>query len=304
MKKVVSAVPPGASPAAGDGWFKIWYEGYDDATGKWCTERLMSEHGRLSVSIPSDIAGGYYLVRTDLLALHQANLNPPNPQFYVGCAQLLLSSGGTSMPRDTVNIPGYVDLSKTAMTFNIWDKPMKLPYPEFGPPAYRSDTNSPQTTSSGEQTEGLKPADCILESANWCGFESASYSTQDGCWNVSVGSDTLKRHNLTSWIRHRTLAGPSPKCAGAPPNPRENTTVTFGMPDAKRYKMHALPATTMDLPTQARFAHQRCGRWTCPSRHQPLPPCHIHTRNSNAHIGMPLGWAIEVRNRQARTQQI
>lgn len=189
MKKVTSAVPPGASPAAGDGWFKIWYEGYDDATSQWCTEKLISDHGRITVTIPTDVAGGYYLVRIELLALHQANLNPPNPQFFVGCAQLFLTSTGTAVSKRTVAIPGYVDLSKTAMTFNIWEKPMKLPYPEFGPPKYQSGSNSTQTTSVEDQMEGLKPAGCILESANWCGFEVASYTTQDGCWNVSLRAD-------------------------------------------------------------------------------------------------------------------
>lgn len=186
MKKVTSVVPPGASPAAGDGWFKIWYDGYDGASSKWCTEKLISDNGRLSVTIPTDIAGGYYLVRTELVALHQANQNPPNPQFFVGCAQLFLSSAGTATPKNTVAIPGYVDLSMTAMKFNIWETPMKLPYPEVGPSAYHSETNTPQMATSEEQTEGLKPAGCILESANWCGFEVSSYTTQDGCWNVSL----------------------------------------------------------------------------------------------------------------------
>ena len=259
LKKVTSAVPPEAAPAAGDGWFKIWYEGYDDATNRWCTEKLMSENGRLSVTIPTDIEGGYYLVRTELLALHQANLNPPNPQFFVGCAQIFLSSGGTSIPKDTVAIPGYVDLSKPAMTFNIWDKPMKLPYPEFGPSAHQSGTNGSQMVGSGEQTEGLKPAGCILESANWCGFEVASYSTQDGCWKVRLGPQLFKRNHLISSISHRTLAGPSPKYATAPPVPRENITVISGMQDAMRYKMHVLPVPTLDLPTQARSVRQRFG---------------------------------------------
>lgn len=35
------------------------------------------------------------------------------------------------------------------------------------------------------QTEGLKPANCVLENANWCGIELDSYSTQVGCRNVS-----------------------------------------------------------------------------------------------------------------------
>ena len=184
LKKVDSAVADGI--AAGPGWFKIWGESYDDATGKWCTEKVIANNGLLSVKIPTDIAGGYYLVRPELLALHQANLSPPNPQFYVGCAQLFLSSGGSATPGDTVSIPGYVDMSNPAMSFNIWDQPMKLPYPTYGPKAYQGSTNATQPSGAMEQTEGLRPAGCILENANWCGFEVSSYTNQEECWNVSL----------------------------------------------------------------------------------------------------------------------
>lgn len=35
------------------------------------------------------------------------------------------------------------------------------------------------------QTIGLKPLNCVLENANWCGIELDSYYTRDGCLNVS-----------------------------------------------------------------------------------------------------------------------
>lgn len=136
MKKVDSAIA--SNNAAGDGWFKIWDESFDEAAGKWCINKMVDNNGHLSVTVPIDIEGGYYLVRPELLALHAAQDSPPDPQFYVGCAQVYVDSTGSAKPA-TVTIPqDYVDISMPGMTFNIYSKPLALPYPMFGPAAYRS----------------------------------------------------------------------------------------------------------------------------------------------------------------------
>ncbi|MCJ1457156.1 hypothetical protein MMC28_007523 [Mycoblastus sanguinarius] len=172
--------------AAGDGWFKIMEDGYDSSAGKWCTEKLIPDDGHLAASIPSDLAAGYYLVRPELLALHQADKTPPDPQFYVGCAQIFLSSSGSATPQDTVSIPGYVNMSTPAMTFNIWQVPMKLPFPDFGPPLYTASTSKRDLeVRTVTQTIGLKPEGCVMENVNWCGFLPPTYSDQNGCWAAS-----------------------------------------------------------------------------------------------------------------------
>lgn len=187
MKKVDSAIAD--NNAAGGGWFRIFAEDYDSSAGKWCTEKLLDNNGHFSVSIPNDIEGGYYLVRPELLALHNSNKSPPDPQFYVGCAQIFLKSNGAATPKDTVSIPGFVDMNKNAaaMTFNIYEEPMALPYPMFGPTVYTgSSKRSLETREEMTQTEGLRPANCIMENSNWCGFEVKSYSDETGCWKVRI----------------------------------------------------------------------------------------------------------------------
>lgn len=183
LKKADSAID---DTAAGQGWFKIWDEGYDEAAGKWCTEKLMPNNGRLSVQLPDGLEGGYYLVRPELLALQQADETPSDPQFYIGCAQIFLQSSGTGTPQDTVEIPGHVAEGQPSLVFDIWTVPMALPYPLPGPAIYAptGDGTTPLTTL--QQTEGLKPADCVLENANWCGIELSPYNTADGCWNAST----------------------------------------------------------------------------------------------------------------------
>ncbi|KAL9129031.1 MAG: hypothetical protein Q9217_002401, partial [Psora testacea] len=189
MKKVDNAAAN--NNAAGGGWFKIMEDGYDSAANKWCTEKLDPNNGHLAATIPSDLAPGYYLMRPELLALHQADKTPPDPQFYVGCAQIFLSSGGSATTKSTVSIPGYVDLKTPAMTYNVWQVPLKLPFPGFGPPVYIA--GSAKRDVKGltlAQTIGLKPATCVMQNANWCAFLPPKYIDQDGCWSASKNCST------------------------------------------------------------------------------------------------------------------
>lgn len=188
MKKVNSA---NEDSGVGDGWFSIFYEGYNNATGKWCTERMM-DNGKISVEIPNDLAPGDYLIRSELLAMHSAAVpDKPDPQFYISCAQVFLKSTGSAVPKDTVSIPsGYVNMQMPAMTYNIYLGPEhNAAYPDYGPPVYKS---SGQSNGKGNQvqTKGLKKEGCVLEDGDWCGVEVPKYTDEHGCWEVSVPSVT------------------------------------------------------------------------------------------------------------------
>ncbi|KAJ9272904.1 CAZyme family AA9 [Paecilomyces variotii] len=223
MKKVASATA--SNNAAGDGWFKIWESVYDESVGKWGTEKMIDNDGHISVTIPSDIEGGYYLARTELLALHAASQG--DPQFYVGCAQLFVVSNGTARP-STVRIgEGTYDLSMKGLTYDIYEMPLALPYPMYGPAVYEAgddegsgmDASSPGVVSTPTatalassvvatgvaadekyevliQTEGLKPKNCVFVNGNWCGLEVPDYNDQNSCWEAS---DNCWRQNDDCW---------------------------------------------------------------------------------------------------------
>ena len=60
-------------------------------------------------TIPASLAPGNYLIRHELLALHQAN----TPQFYAECAQLQVTGSGSASPSGDflASIPGYAPQS-------------------------------------------------------------------------------------------------------------------------------------------------------------------------------------------------
>lgn len=81
LKKVNDAK---TDSGVGGGWFKIAEDGFDGS--KWGVDRLIANQGVQTVTIPSCIAPGQYLLRGELIALHSAS-SPKGAQFYmVSCA--------------------------------------------------------------------------------------------------------------------------------------------------------------------------------------------------------------------------
>ncbi|KAI1770270.1 glycoside hydrolase family 61 protein [Hypoxylon cercidicola] len=175
--------------AAGPGWIKLWEDGYDDATGKWCTEKLIDNNGLMSVDLPQSLPGGNWLFRPELLALHNADKG--DPQFYTGCAQVFVQSSSTTpleVPTEySVSIPGYVQADDPGLTFNIYSP--QFPYTMPGPKVYEPTSPATIAASSSKvtlkQTEGKLPSTYLIKNANWIGVEVADYSTEDGCWEAS-----------------------------------------------------------------------------------------------------------------------
>lgn len=190
------------TPASSTGWFKIFEDGYDNSTNKWCTKKLIDTNGLLSVALPSGLPTGAYLVRPELLALHEAQIG--DPQFYVGCAQIFVSgtsSGQLTIPSgNEATIPGYVKAGDPSVTFNIYTP--VFPYPMPGPPVFFPEASAVAAASSNNRISSSSsssnlaasaqrvgaafvPGACLIKNANWCGVEVPSYTTEDGCWDAS-----------------------------------------------------------------------------------------------------------------------
>lgn len=80
MKKVTNAL---TDPGYGSGWFKIAEDGLSG--GSWGVDRLIANGGIQTITIPSCIAPGDYLLRGELIALHSAG-SQGGAQFYMGAS--------------------------------------------------------------------------------------------------------------------------------------------------------------------------------------------------------------------------
>ncbi|KAI2643393.1 glycosyl hydrolase family 61-domain-containing protein [Xylaria nigripes] len=123
----------------GPGWFKLWENGYDEASQTWATQKLIANNGIVSLQIPDAMQTGTYLIRPEIIALH--NLANGPAQFYIGCAQISVQGAPIAtrdIPAgDMVSIPGYIQASDPAVQFNSNPgAPKNFPYIMGGPKVY------------------------------------------------------------------------------------------------------------------------------------------------------------------------
>ncbi|KAH7355576.1 glycosyl hydrolase family 61-domain-containing protein [Pyrenochaeta sp. MPI-SDFR-AT-0127] len=109
LSKASSAV---GSDGSGD-WFKIKEIGPSFASG----QAVWDMSATYSVSIPSQVPAGEYLLRIEQLGIH----NPGSPpQFYIACAQIKITGSGSGNPSPVVKIPGHVKSTDSGYTANIY----------------------------------------------------------------------------------------------------------------------------------------------------------------------------------------
>ncbi len=87
-----------------------------------------------SVPIPKCIQSGNYLLRAEHIALHVAQ-SSGGAQFYISCAQLSVTGGGSTNPPNKVAFPGAYKASDPGILINI-NYPVPTSYQNPGPPVF------------------------------------------------------------------------------------------------------------------------------------------------------------------------
>jgi len=135
---------------SGKVWFKIDEKGLVSGTqnsGIWAGDEILDTLYWTS-TIPATLAPGNYLIRHELLAVHQAN----NPQFYPECAQFEVTGAGTVTPPSSVlvSFPGAYTGKEPGVAFNIdsSDAMKTTTYQIPGPPVWDGTGNAPAPAAS------------------------------------------------------------------------------------------------------------------------------------------------------------
>jgi hypothetical protein len=101
---------------AGNVWFKIKDIGPTFSNGAATWDLGLT----YSVTIPASVPNGEYLLRIQQLAIH--NPWPAGiPQFYIECAQISVTGGGSGVPGPLVAIPGAFHDTDPGYTVNIYN---------------------------------------------------------------------------------------------------------------------------------------------------------------------------------------
>ncbi|KAF2469642.1 cel1 protein precursor [Lindgomyces ingoldianus] len=130
---------------AGKSWFKINQQGLVSGTenaGIWAGDTILDTLN-WTVTVPASLSAGEYLIRHELIAVHQAN----NPQFYPECAQLTVTGSGTANPPASylVSFPGAYSATDPGIAFNIDSDAAKAAtsYPLPGPAVWDGSSTGP-----------------------------------------------------------------------------------------------------------------------------------------------------------------
>ncbi|KAJ2022740.1 hypothetical protein GGI06_001691 [Coemansia sp. S85] len=151
-------IAPLESNGEGDVWAKIFEDGYNPKTKKWCIDTVNDNNGTLDITIPSDILAGKYLLRTEIIALHLAAVpftgGKDGAEYYSNCAELTVSGGGKTVPKG-VAIPGVYKVDMPGIVFNT-----SAPFTSYkipGPPVYKvGDPSGPTKPDTGAKKPCIK----------------------------------------------------------------------------------------------------------------------------------------------------
>ncbi|KAA8651856.1 hypothetical protein EYZ11_006211 [Aspergillus tanneri] len=92
-------------------FFKIDEKGLVDgskAPGTWASDQLIKSNNSWTVTIPSNIASGNYVLRHEIIGLHSAG-NKDGAQNYPQCFNLKVTGGGSDKPKGTLGTKLYND---------------------------------------------------------------------------------------------------------------------------------------------------------------------------------------------------
>jgi hypothetical protein len=131
------------APVAGDfasinkaslGWTKIAEQGLNN--GKWAGSDVLIANGLTwPVTIPASVAPGNYVLRHEILALHEGN-RQGGTQFYPQCINIVVTGSGTNALAGGTPGQQLYKASDPGVLFNMYNNPTSYPIP--GPPLMAS----------------------------------------------------------------------------------------------------------------------------------------------------------------------
>jgi hypothetical protein len=123
----------------------------DDTTipGTWASDTLIANNNSWTVTIPSDIAPGNYVLRHEIIALHSAG-TVDGAQNYPQCVNLEVTGSGTATPSGVLGTALYVE-TDPGIEINIYTSLSTYVVP--GPTLYSGAISASQT--GGEAITGV-----------------------------------------------------------------------------------------------------------------------------------------------------
>ncbi|KAF2755138.1 hypothetical protein EJ05DRAFT_503447 [Pseudovirgaria hyperparasitica] len=137
LNAYLSAAPTGTNLTAYDGsgdWFKIASLG-PDCDGVNACDWAPTRIANWTVTVPSKTPPGFYLLRVEQIALHNAG-QQGGVEFYLSCVQVQVEGTGDGKPGPMVKFPGAYKADDKAIQLDIY-YPILMNYTAPGPSIWK-----------------------------------------------------------------------------------------------------------------------------------------------------------------------
>lgn len=117
----MAKVPAGSDITTWDGKGDVWFKIYSEKATLSGSQLSWASLSKTSVTanIPKSLPAGDYLLRVEHIALHMAS-TLGNAQFYISCAQVKVTGGGSGTPGPLVSFPGAYKATDPGIKVNIY----------------------------------------------------------------------------------------------------------------------------------------------------------------------------------------
>ncbi|KAK0458273.1 glycosyl hydrolase family 61-domain-containing protein [Desarmillaria tabescens] len=168
-------------------WFKIEEAGKTDGT--WAQAALMNG-ATADVTIPSNLAAGNYLIRHEIIALHNAQ-SEGGAEFYASCTQLKVGGSGTGTPSssDLVKLPGAYSDTDPGILIDVYTDSTNDSYTFPGP----SVVNLGGGSSSASSSASASASHSASATSTRTHSSSSAVPTSNGASSGSTGGCKLKK---------------------------------------------------------------------------------------------------------------
>lgn len=184
-------------------WFKISEAGWD---GKEFASETISRTKAWTFHIPTEIASGPYLIRHEIIAMH----DPDDPQVYPYCIQANIKSSGNVVPTDTVTFPAAYNMNDDFKHFNLYYgddfNAFRPPGPAVWNGAGTQAPSSPAPSSSSFDDAPAAPTDVApapsknaYEASSTTLVTSGAHATSRCKRRPTKRSEVIRRHAKRSF---------------------------------------------------------------------------------------------------------
>lgn len=173
-------------------WFKVDAAGLNN--GVWATTNLIKDDLTDTMTIPADLQSGQYLIRHELVALHDASA----AQIYPECIQVEVTGGGNKSPSGSASST-IRNVYANFKTPDIWEDGFKSfaipgPAPAFGSSGSSDTTPSTSVDSSPSSSHSSIPSSSSHSASQHTASASSVISSKSSASSQASQTGTCRGH--------------------------------------------------------------------------------------------------------------